>query len=495
MKLSELGKPDDHFYVWREGVGRLERVESELGRDHGSPGFAKWTVQKAAGKWWYSWVEEEGFYCNEVQVHFTGKRLDGTLFTSTREDDLPLTFILGQENVMQGFSMAISSMKAGEKAVFTIPAELAGTISECPAGIPGNIPPNQALWFDIELISLVTIIDILDDEGILKKTIKHGMGNDKPRHLDEVLVNYNACLEDGVSVSMSEGVEFSLAEDGFGERGRPSLGNEASVPPDATLYVYLQLMSWKTVSHIGKNRTILKKTINRGNLDGQHPHNQAVVREQVSDVLEDAVRTMREGEIALFTIPPHLVQEQLMGVPPDSSVTYEIELVSVVNEKQPFLMSRAESVEAAAEKEKEGDTLFSSHKYLRAYRRYYKVLDFDPRNVKARQMVGQEFPEAPLGIDPTALHRGLEENIYDGLEQMKVSMIRQKQGNKYHGRNIYVPPIPRPETSARQALPAAPTGQNPATPTPTQNAATTTSGSHASVAGRKGLSSCFGCIS
>lgn len=40
---------------------------------------------------------------------------------------------------------------------------------------------------------------------------------------------------------------------------------------------------------------------------------------------------MREGEVSLFTIPPHRVQDQLLVVPVGSSVTYEIELVSVVN--------------------------------------------------------------------------------------------------------------------------------------------------------------------
>ncbi|KAF2950773.1 hypothetical protein DAI22_01g210900 [Oryza sativa Japonica Group] len=431
MKLSDLGKPDEDLFVWRGDTSRLESFGSEhgRGRGRGSPGFAKWTVQEAPGER-FDWLEMKGFYCCEAQVHFTGKRLDGTLFTSTIEDGVPLTFILGQENVMQGFSMAVSSMQAGEKAVFTIPPELAGTKSRCPADIPANLPPNQALQFDVELISLITITDILDNEGILKKTMKRGVGNDKPCDLDEVLVNYNACLEDGMSVSMSEGVEFNLAEGffcpafaravetmtegeevvlivkleyGFGERGRPSIGDEAAVPPDATLYVYLQLMSWKTVRHIGQNGTILKKTLRRGNLEGQHTENQAVVgvrligklhdgavfdqrghqgdepfefvvdEEQVSDGLEEAVLTMWEGEVSLFTIPPQCLQDQHVVVPPGSSVTYEIELVSVVNDKHPWLMSQAESVEAAVEKEKEGDKLFGSSKYLRAYRRYYKT--------------------------------------------------------------------------------------------------------------------------
>ncbi|KAF0918203.1 hypothetical protein E2562_023138 [Oryza meyeriana var. granulata] len=65
MKFSELGEPDERFFVWKEDVGE-ERVESEHRRGQGSPVFAKWTVQKAAGGWW-GWVETEEFYCTEVQ--------------------------------------------------------------------------------------------------------------------------------------------------------------------------------------------------------------------------------------------------------------------------------------------------------------------------------------------------------------------------------------------------------------------------------------------
>lgn len=106
---------------------------------------------------------------------------------------------------MRGFSMAVSSMQAGEKAVFTIPPELAGTKSRCPVDIPGNIAPNEALRFDIELISLVTITDILDDEGILKKIIKRGLGSDKPCDLDEALG-----MQYYISYSLNLSVFFSF---------------------------------------------------------------------------------------------------------------------------------------------------------------------------------------------------------------------------------------------------------------------------------------------
>uniref|UniRef100_A0A0D9V227 Uncharacterized protein n=1 Tax=Leersia perrieri TaxID=77586 RepID=A0A0D9V227_9ORYZ len=69
MKLSELGKPDEDLFVWRgdeDDLGRLERFGSERGRGRGSPGFAKWTVQEAAGER-FNWLETDGFYCCEAQ--------------------------------------------------------------------------------------------------------------------------------------------------------------------------------------------------------------------------------------------------------------------------------------------------------------------------------------------------------------------------------------------------------------------------------------------
>ncbi|XP_052164887.1 70 kDa peptidyl-prolyl isomerase-like isoform X2 [Oryza glaberrima] len=445
---------------------------------------------------------------------------------------------------MQGFSMAVSSMQAGEKAVFTIPPELAGTKSRCPADIPANLPPNQALQFDVELISLITITDILDNEGILKKTIKRGVGNDKPCDLDEVLVNYNACLEDGMSVSMSEGVEFNLAEGffcpafaravetmtegeevvlivkpeyGFGERGRPSIGDEAAVPPDATLYVYLQLMSWKTVRHIGQNGTILKKTLHRGNLEGQHTENQAVVgvrligklhdgavfdqrghqgdepfefvvdEEQVSDDLEETVLTMWEGEVSLFTIPPQCLQDQHM-------------------DKHPWLMSQAESVEAAVEKEKEGDKLFGSSKYLRAYRRYYKARQIilscfrrgDIDGEIKQMLISFAFKAAECATQlqrfEQAYHRYREpfrpkeqHSIGWTMTTGAISSMRLKQGHKYRGGMIFVPPIARPGANV-------PTSRSPATQATrvvNTNRVTTNIENQNSGTTRKSLGSCF----
>ncbi|XP_015689044.1 peptidyl-prolyl cis-trans isomerase FKBP65-like [Oryza brachyantha] len=175
--LPELGEPDENFHnLWL----RVDEEEEERLPPH--PGFHKWTIRKPHGRkkaraWrqFYSTVPGDGansFYCHEAQVRFTGRLLDGTQFVSSQENGSPHMFILGQENVMHGFNFAVSSMLPGEKAVFTIPPELAVTKAGSPASIPSNIPPNQTLWFKIELINLFTITDLFEDEGILKKIVK-----------------------------------------------------------------------------------------------------------------------------------------------------------------------------------------------------------------------------------------------------------------------------------------------------------------------------------
>jgi FK506-binding protein 4/5 len=64
--------------------------------------------------------------------------------------------------------------------------------------------------------------------------------------------------------------------DGFGEKGRPAAGEEGDVPPNATLVIDLELVSWKTVTEIGDDKKILKKVLKEG--EGyERPNEGAVV--------------------------------------------------------------------------------------------------------------------------------------------------------------------------------------------------------------------------
>lgn len=83
-----------------------------------------------------------------VEVHYSGKLLDGTEFDSSYKRGEPVTFGVGQ--VIAGWTEALQMMPAGSQWKLFIPPELAYG-----AGGAGQvIGPNAALTFDVELLSV-----------------------------------------------------------------------------------------------------------------------------------------------------------------------------------------------------------------------------------------------------------------------------------------------------------------------------------------------------
>ena len=74
-------------------------------------------------------------------------------------------------------------MKKGERAIFTIPPDLAYG----KAGSPPSIPPDATLLFDIELLSWASVRDTCRDCVILKRIVKDGDGWATPKEADEVI--------------------------------------------------------------------------------------------------------------------------------------------------------------------------------------------------------------------------------------------------------------------------------------------------------------------
>ncbi len=63
---------------------------------------------------------------NTVTVNYTGKLADGTIFDASPEDS-PLSFIIGKEEVIKGFDLAVLGMSQGEsKTVVIEPSQAYG---------------------------------------------------------------------------------------------------------------------------------------------------------------------------------------------------------------------------------------------------------------------------------------------------------------------------------------------------------------------------------
>jgi FKBP-type peptidyl-prolyl cis-trans isomerase FklB len=83
-----------------------------------------------------------------VKVHYTGTTIDGKKFDSSLDRKEPAQFAVNQ--VIKGWSEALSLMKVGSKWKIFVPSELA--YGERGAG--NVIKPNSVLIFDVELISI-----------------------------------------------------------------------------------------------------------------------------------------------------------------------------------------------------------------------------------------------------------------------------------------------------------------------------------------------------
>ena len=84
-----------------------------------------------------------------VLVHYLGSLINGDVFDSSLQRGQPAEFKLDQ--VIPGFSEALTNMRVGDKWRIFVPPSLGYGIN----GVAGVIGPNETLVFEIELLSIV----------------------------------------------------------------------------------------------------------------------------------------------------------------------------------------------------------------------------------------------------------------------------------------------------------------------------------------------------
>ena len=191
---------------------------------------------------------------------YTGTLKDGgKMFDSTsKRDNKPFSFELGQGQVIRGWDLGIKGMKVGGKRTLTIPSALAyGAEAK-----GDDIPANSDLNFDIELVGLLKKADA---DTVVREVVKPGTGP-AAKEGDEVSITYKGTLMDGTTfddqtkkpvvfkigagITSLPGLEAAVTGMKVGETIRatvpPSLGfgpqEKGNVPPNSVLKFEITLV-------------------------------------------------------------------------------------------------------------------------------------------------------------------------------------------------------------------------------------------------------------
>ncbi|KAL5154718.1 Peptidyl-prolyl cis-trans isomerase FKBP65 [Glycine soja] len=341
-------------------------------KEIGNEGLTKRILRK--GVTWQS-----PFSGDEVEVHFRGQVENGAALESSYDKGSRFRFKLGQ--FIKGWDEGVATMKKGESAIF-------------------KIPPNLAYGEEG---------DLTRHGGIKKKIIREGEGWATPREADEVLVKYEARLENGMLVSKSDqGVEFNVSDDGLVQNSNKITELDGVLPADSNLTcIKLELVSLKIVTDVTGDKKILKK-IKKAGEGFDHPNEGSQVKviylckgedgtvieskgseeepfelttqeEPVPEGLERAIMTTKKGEQALVTVDAEYLSDynNSRGNTTNNKVLYyEVELVDFVKEEPFWKMDTQEKIEVCERKKHDGNLLFKAENFRRASKKYEKAVKY-----------------------------------------------------------------------------------------------------------------------
>ncbi|KAL5540767.1 hypothetical protein UlMin_044090 [Ulmus minor] len=286
-------------------------------------------------------------------------------------------------------------------------------------------------------------------------------------------VNFEARLKDGTVVVKSDGVEFTVREGyfcptlskavktmkkghkvpltvtpqfGFGEKGKPATGSKGPVPPNKNLEITLELVSWKIISEVTDDRKVIKKIVKEG--EGyEHPNEGPIVKLKLTGKLQDGTMFLKKGynegeelfefkidEVSLLSIAPEYAfgsfesRQELAVVPANSTIYYDVELVSFEKEKESWDLNTEEKIVAAGRKKKKGNVLFKVGKYARASKRYDKTVKFIEYDTSFSEVEKKQAKALKVACNLNNVACKLKLENYKQAENLCTKVLLEAQG-------------------------------------------------------------------
>ncbi|KAL9273705.1 Peptidyl-prolyl cis-trans isomerase PASTICCINO1-like protein [Drosera capensis] len=366
---------------------------------------------------------------DQVVYHCTVRTAEGVVVHSTKKElggkGTPGRHVIGKSKMLLGLLEGIPTMLKGEIAMFKMKPGMHYAEEDCPVSAPDNIPKDDDLHFEIELIDFGKAKVIADDFGVIKKIINEGQGWESPRAPYEVKAWITAKTGDGKLIfSQTEGEPYFFTlgnsevpqglEMGIGTMSRKEkaliyvtsqyLAHSRLLPEIEGIdevHFEVELVHFIQVRDVLGDGRLIKRRIRDGrgefpmdcplqdsqllvhykgmflddektvffdtrvDNDGQ-PLEFSSGEGRVPEGFEMCVRLMLPGEIALVTCPPDYAYDKFPrpdNVPEGAYVQWEIELLGFEMPKDWTGLNFRSIMDEADKIKSTGNGLFKEGKY------------------------------------------------------------------------------------------------------------------------------------